>query len=357
MCSVSRCPLFLLPLVVAALTALAAGPANGEPDDAGATPVELSWVRLPEAQDCPPAAAVRADVERRLGRPLSGTELDGSAQGGVSIEVLVSRRPEGFRADIEMRGKSGNALGSRAVTGDSQSCASLGAAAALAVSIMLRPLLVPPKAEVPPVEPSATEPKPPPVEPTSPRPAGGHEAREEGREHPHVGFALGGVGAFGVLPVTAFGLESSAELALAPRLGTRASVTWLPPRRIERPVGTLSFGATIIGLSACYDNEPLASIAVRACAGPFVEALTVAVERPRPVGRAWHWSGGARAGVEVEWVLGSLGLTLGAHALVPLRRWDYLVRHAPPSTPTSFFRQPAASGLALLGLRMPGGAR
>src|SRR5262245_29303542 len=59
---------------------------------------DLSWVRMSGAESCPPAASVRADVARRLGKEI------GAPGEGRAIEVVVRGRPGEWSAEIRTRG-------------------------------------------------------------------------------------------------------------------------------------------------------------------------------------------------------------------------------------------------------------
>src|SRR5450755_3770225 len=98
--------------------------------------LRLSWVRSASAASCPDAGHVEADVEQRLGwspfvHPNAASE---------SIEASVTRDNDVWRAAIELRAADGSSLGSRDVESPAASCASLAAAAGLAIALMIEPL-------------------------------------------------------------------------------------------------------------------------------------------------------------------------------------------------------------------------
>jgi hypothetical protein len=315
---------------------------HGVPD-AAATPtqrdlggVHLSWVRAPAASSCPDAAHVEADVTRRLGvSPFSGPPK-------TSLEVTVSRSDALWKAEIEMRGLDGGSTGSRTVTSEAATCASLTAAAGLAIALMINPdaLLAPdPPAVTPPAsEPVSPEPKAPVLD----------VAPKRGRTGE---LALSVVAAARVLPQISAGIEIRGEVAIAPRTYASLSGLFLPEQQASRSDGDVRFGITWATLGPCYRPVLTSSWELGGCASLVVGAMHVVVATPTPdeVGQRFYW--GAAAGARLSFIpWPGWDLLVRAEALAPLNRKTFVIQHDRPSRAATVFAQPAVGALFSAGL-------
>src|SRR5262245_66400072 len=102
--------------------------ASAQPAASSPEPVRLVYTRSPEAEACPEASVIEADVTARLGEsPFRSDALD-------SIEVNVGRERGEWRALIEEREGGGPPRGSRVVAGSAECCDCLARALGLAVA-------------------------------------------------------------------------------------------------------------------------------------------------------------------------------------------------------------------------------
>jgi len=122
----ARRALFLVALAVAPLRA------SAQPSEPSPEPVRLSWTRAPEAEACPEASVIEADVTARLGANPFRPDAPGS------IDVALTRERGEWTALIEDRSDGGAPAGSRVVTSAAESCDSLALAVGLAIALMIR---------------------------------------------------------------------------------------------------------------------------------------------------------------------------------------------------------------------------
>jgi hypothetical protein len=129
----ARCAAFssVAVCLLAATPVLAAEPSA----PAAATPptYALSWVRGEGAEECPPARALVAEVERRLGRAV----FDAAAERSFEVEVM--RFGKTYRSDVYVRDAGGKTLGHRSLQSDEPGCTALLNATALAVALVIDP--------------------------------------------------------------------------------------------------------------------------------------------------------------------------------------------------------------------------
>ncbi len=324
-----------LPGWAAMILHAAAGTAAPTQRDLGGA--HLSWVRTPAASSCPDAAHVEADVTRRLGvSPFS-------APPKTSLEVTVSRNDDIWKADIEMRGADGASTGSRTVTSDAATCASLTAAAGLAIALMINPdaLLAPdpqPAATPTSAPPPVPEPTPHRVEISPPRAVTG-------------AVEVSAVAAARVLPQMAAGIELRANIDVAPRTFVSVSGLLLPEQQASRTDGDVRFGITWATLGPCYRPLATSSWEVAGCASLVAGAMHVVVATPTPdeVGQRFYWGG--TAGARLTFVP-SAGWELVARAdlITPFNRRTFVVEHDRPRRAATVFTQPALGALFSLGI-------
>lgn len=96
-------------------------------------PVRLAWARGEGAGVCAAEKAIAERVTARLGE---GAISAGAAR---SIEAVVQGTEKGFRAVLYVRDATGALTGSRELTSESESCASIEAASVLAIALAIDP--------------------------------------------------------------------------------------------------------------------------------------------------------------------------------------------------------------------------
>src|SRR5687768_5565631 len=106
-------------------------PAAAWAQEAGTT-ARLSWARGVGAEACATEEVVASEVQARLGR-----DPFGAAAPTHRIEGLVTRDGATWRALIVVRLADGTLVGERSLESAATSCASLDAASALAVALVI----------------------------------------------------------------------------------------------------------------------------------------------------------------------------------------------------------------------------
>lgn len=217
--------------------------------------VRFAWVRGTDADECPDASAMRADVTRRLRRD----PFDES--GPRSIEAVVERAPVGWRATLRVRDGDGSLLGERTLTHDATRCAPIADASALAIA-----LAVDPDAVVEPASSTAPAPSSPPPRPRAPRRA---------PTPPGPSITVGLLGGFNV------GINSWPTATVGVAAAVEAPSGWSARLRVDVAPGTSTsdghfvFGftrATVLGCGAPW-RTPRMALSVCAC----VASTTLAV--------------------------------------------------------------------------------
>jgi hypothetical protein len=367
-------------LLLASSVLLGAHRASAEPSPAAHREMRLSWVRSTTAASCPDVGHVEADVGRRLG----WSPFVRGAGAAESIEAVVDRDSEVWRAAIELRAADGSSLGSRNVESPASSCASLAAAAGLAIALMIEPLL-PPEAQVAPA-PAPVAPPPtankPASSPALKNPDGADPDSEEGdsdiplrrRTSSSVGdgsFALGAIGVSGVLPHFAIGVTLAGSVRLYDRWFLDASASLLPEQHAQGQVGQVGqaspagqagqagqtaaqagFGMTLGALGPCYRVPLAARLSVASCASLLLGSMQVIVDNPEPVTTGSHPWWAASAGLRLGWNPGRFHAALGVDGIAHFKRRSYRVERAETLDSAGFFAEPAASvaGSLLIGV-------
>jgi hypothetical protein len=294
--------------------------------------VHLSWIRSSTAVSCPDAGHVQADVVRRLGRNPFGEPSH------VFVEASVSKDGATWRAEIEMRDAGGASLGSRRVSSDGPTCASLGAAAGLAIALMIDPdALLEPRPAPPPAEvaPPETPARPAPVEPAPAR---------------RGTLVLSVLGAGRILPGAAFGARLAGDLRLSDRLDLGVASTFLPDRRQSREGNEVSFGLFWGSLGPCYRFVDTPHVSSFGCASLLFGVLRTGVFDPvRARTGALPWAG-ASAGVRLGWSpVSPLRFEGAAELIAPFYRRNYLVERAPGDN-VAVFSDPVVGAAGFVGV-------
>jgi hypothetical protein len=352
-------------LLLASSVLLGAQRAGAQPSLAEHREMRLSWVRSATAASCPDAGHVEADVERRLG----WSPFVRGAGAAESIEATVGRDSDVWRAAIELRAADGSSLGSRNVESPAASCASLAAAAGLAIALMIEPLLPPESQAAPaPVTVAPTPTKPPSTTPaTNPDATTDPDAEGEAATSTHHransaisdgSFSLGAVGVSGVLPRFALGVTLAGSVRVVDHLYVAASATVLPEQHARAGANApnapadVGFGMTLGAIGPCYRVPLAARLSIASCASLLLGSMQVIVNNPEPVApgsRPW-W--GASTGLRLGWNPGRFDLALGIDALGHFKRRSYRVEQAQVLDSAVSFVEPAAAiaGSLLLGV-------
>ncbi len=347
----------------AAIAALAATPILAADGNAYAecvpTSADLSWVRLAGAEGCPGAAAIRAEVVRRIGKDI------GSPGDGKVIEAVVERLEGRWSVRIATSG-CGAERTVRELTSDAPTCEPLASAAVLVIALTVDPgaALSPPRgnktdsiqAPVPGAPAPAPPPAPPPPGATAKPPHSSAPERAppppEARIAPPPGIETRvtwrGLLAMGLLPGVAPGLAWSAEWRIPPWIVLSSGLFHLPEQPAPDP--TFAFGMTAGWVGLCGDLLRFSRITVAPCAR-FLAGSIHAVVRTHPtiVGtgpgqRAWAGaSAGARLGVRIA---GPVQAEVGADLIVPITRHAFVLR----GEPEPVFLQPPVTGAIYLGV-------
>jgi hypothetical protein len=341
-------------LVGLVLAAAGASIATSAPAEAAAPAagVHLSWVRTDSAGQCPDASRLEADVARRLGRSVFG----GPAR--FSIEVTVSKVDATWKADIEMRSAEGDSLGSRAVTSEAATCASLASAASLAMSLLIERYAPPPDRAArlspapaaPPAEPLAASSEPaltakPARVAIAPKPAGSIES------FPSGSFAVLGTVASAVLPSTSFGVGIVADVNVSRRFYATIGGNFFPQERLTVSDVDAAFSMTWGSLGGCYRVTSGGPFQLSGCASWLLGAMHSTVLTPVPWQTSQRlWTGGT-AGARLAWApAGPLEIRANLEALVPAERRTYAIERTPPEANTLLFTEPAVSAVASIGV-------
>jgi hypothetical protein len=267
----------------------------------------LDVERAAGAESCPGAP----ELARKVTELEPGAELrPGPASGGPHFRVQIERRPEHWRARIQV---SGARQGDRTLTDSGEGCAALGDAVALTLAMLLAPLDDEPQPE--PVE--EAPPRPQPVSPVA------RETRAPSASEP-TGFGLalraGPAATLGLLERAGGALFAELELEPAPALTTSLGLLWAPAQSIEHGPGRVEVSLAALLLSTCLEVVEAGSLQLSLCAvqaagqirgsGHDYSAYTDSAARP------WLAAGGGARGSTA--ITGPLGWTIGLIGLVPL---------------------------------------
>jgi hypothetical protein len=286
--------------------------------------------------ECPDVRRIESDVSRRLGR---SPFVPGAAPPGT-IEAFVSKEESVFEATIAMRGSAGELLGSRSVESTAPDCASLGAAAGLAIALMVEPILVearPSSAQQPVQAPVVVRPERQP-----------ERAVSETESRPSGGFTAGVAIAAQTLPRVSAGVTTRGEVGLGHGLIVAAGAFFFPEQSVENASSEVAFGMTLGAIGPCYRLELERSWALSSCASLLVGALHVSVETPEPVEPGQNLWLGASAGLRLGWTTAALELGTELLAFAHFDRQAYVVEGVGAEDPTSVFVEPSIGALGTL---------
>lgn len=316
-------------LLAAALTG-ASLPAAVRGDPVPAT-ARLSWVRGADADACPDEEWLRDEVTRRLRRDPFDDD------GPRSIEAVVERTPDGWRAVLRVRDRGGALLGERTLTREGDRCETVVEASALAVALAVDPDAVideTPRAPTP--APRVRRPRRPvPPQPPPSRP---------------VSFAVQGGVVVGMTPSVSPVAGFAVGVELSPLWSLRGHVDLAPTLASDDP--RFAFGFTRATALGCVDPVRGASLALSLCAGAsgaVIHAAARDVFALEAGDRLWL---GAAAAARLQWSPSPRWYVgLRAEASVAVLRSSFRFN---PDASEIYVQSAAAGGGALeLGLRSP----
>ena len=333
--------------------------------------LDLSWVRLSGAEDCPTAAQIRKEVEQRNGKPIS-------APGeGKTVEVVVERKNGQWTARIQIQG-CGEDRTLRELVNDAPTCEPLARAAVIVIALAgdagatketpdgpvsaqsaskdVSPSAAPqsaapqsatsaPKSAAPPPKSAASAPAQ-----TKPQPPGAtQEPLPKGPDRAFdTSITARALLTTGIVPNLAPGIALSAQWRISHWVSLTAGMMHLGEQPAANP--TFAFGSTLGWIGACADVAHFS----RVVAGPCLHIVGGSVHavvhtHPTIIGtgpgqRAWVGSAlGGRAGVRI---VGPLYAELGAEAVLPWTRYAFVLR----DDPSPVYLQPAVGSVFYLGV-------
>jgi hypothetical protein len=315
----------------AALLALVAFPARAEAPPA----YELSVARLEGAGSCPDRTYFQRGVAARLGR------VPFAEPAERTIETVLSRRGDGWHAEITLRDAQGIELGRRGIDATGPDCGPLAQATTLALALTIDPdaaLGVP--GTGPPPEPSPVAPSPlsPPPCPERACPAAAPCPRAVcpvPPERPYLAASARAILAMGLIPGPAPGVALVAEGGSRTLRG-ELGLLFLP----EKPAddARFAFGLTSAAAGACAALPPLGRLELGLCGEIQLGALHAVVHELSPVDpgdQLWLAASlGPRVALDV-W--SPLTLEVGISAVAPLldRTFDVAGIQEPVFRPAS----------------------
>lgn len=321
------CPRWVLPVGAALVIAQPASAAGPEPATAEA-PLSFRWsfVRLAGAESCPGAERIAAGVRARLGRDPFADDAERNIEGSVSRDGQL------WRAHLSVVDPEGVVLGSRDLQSGEPDCTTLADAVTLAVALVIDPraAFAPPSA--PPALPAVAPPAAVPAVPVAPPPAtsavpapASPPSLAAAPAGPALAFSLRGALALGLLPRSAFGVESAGELGLSARWSLSAGVSYFPEVRTSDAGFAFGLSAGSLGLCVGAVQAPAARLAI--CGEGQLGAMHAVVYSVRALPPGDHLWAGARVGPRLRLLLTSkLWLEAGGMALVPLVRHEFALK-------------------------------
>jgi hypothetical protein len=352
-------------LAVALLGPLWSRPARAE--DTQRSLFRLVWVRGERTESCAGPDAITQGVTQRLGKSVF------SSSAPRSIEAVLQHEGDLWEVHIYVRDADGKLNGSRILTSRTPTCASIEAAATLAIALAIdpeaafrppttvaapsgtaptpTPTPAPPPPPAPPLAPTPAPPPPflPPPPPPPPCPLERPCPSSSSPAPPPASVAtvaLRAVAAFGLLPATAPGFALSADVPAYRWIHASAGVLYLPEQRTSD--GGVAFGMTAAWLGACaqpWDSRTTLSLCANALAGG-IHSVVFALEPVQPGEQAW--GGASLDAVFRARLVGPLEAELGADLVIPLTRYQFAVE---PQSP-DLFQQPVAAGVVFVGVGM-----
>lgn len=278
---------------------------------------------------CLTEKALRAAVERKIGRPLVDV-----AHADIVIEGReTSRTADHVGAQVTQRAHDGTRLGSRTI--DARDCQGLQQAATLVVALIVQadqeesaasatrtdeapapPRVEPPVA--PPSTPPASSPVPPPRESAPPTRTRPKPTRFE------LSLGVGVEANTGLLPSLAGSLGAYARLELA---DSPWSFDWMGgyalPQTLHRGAVFGEFSALEQRLRVCVAPYERRAFALELCGGALWAVVIPETSGSLAGRHAWSSIGAPLASLGVDLTHGTAALRLDAGAALPLRRYSF----------------------------------
>jgi hypothetical protein len=330
-----------LPVLV--FLALVASPAGAAPSPR----FELSVVRLEGAGACPDRATLERGVAARLGR------VPFAEPAQRTLEAVLSRREQAWRAEITLRDAEGIELGRRSIEAAGPDCSPLAEATTLALALTIDPDAAlgtaPP---VPPLEPDpeVRAPAPPAACPDRACPASAPCPKAvcpHPPARPYVGASARATLALGLIPGPAPGVALVTEGG-SQTLRAEVSLLFLPETRADDP--RFAFGLTAAAAGACAAPQPFGRFELGLCGEIQLGAIHAVVHEAAPIDpgdQLWVAAAlGPRLGLEVA---PPLAFEVGVSAVAPLldRSFDVVGIEQPVFRPAAV----GAVGFVGVGIR------
>jgi hypothetical protein len=304
-CKISRMIRWAAAVVFGALPLQAAPPPT----------FELSVARLEGAGSCPGRTEFQRGVAARLGR------VPFAEPAERTIETVLSRRQDGWHAEITLRDAAGIELGRRAIDAAGLDCGPLAQATTLALALTIDPdaALGPATGPLPAPSPVAPAPIPPPPCPDRACPAAAPCPRAvcpPPREGPRVGASARATLAVGLIPGPAPGFSVAAEGGSRTLRGG-VGLLFLP--ETVAADARFAFGLTAAAAGACALLPALGRVELGLCGEIQLGSIHAVVREVAPIDpgdQLWLAAAlGPRLAVDV---LSPLAIEVGISAVAPL---------------------------------------
>lgn len=320
-----------------------AAPAWAEPPPT----FELSVVRLEGAGSCPSGTAFERRVAARLGR------IPFTEPAERTIETLLSRKEDAWRAEITLRDATGIVQGRREIEAVGADCEPLAEATALALALAIDPdAALGSPATVPELQPVAPPQLSPPPCPPPRRPACPSCSRAVCPPvpgGPYIAASVRAVLALGLIPGPAPGVALNAEAGSHTVRG-HAGLIYLPETFADDP--RFAFGLTTAAAGACALLRSRGSFDLGFCGEIQLGAIHAVVRDALPIDPG-----------DEPWVAAALGprlrvdvslpvvIDVGMSAVVPFvaRSFDLRGAEEPAFEPATV----GAVGFIGVGMRTP----
>lgn len=287
------------------------GPMTAEATNAT---VGLTWSTDDDAT-CPSADALRAAVERLLGRAVFQAD-----DADIQLDVAVVRGENGRGARLTLARRDGTLVGTRELSSESASCAALLEPLALVVALLIDLPRDHVSLTLPTPRPSPTDVTrvaPPPTAPPSPS---AHPSA------PTLDVAIGVEGALGWLPGTPLGPTAELGVRILDDVRLVARTAAYVPWNSTAAIGGLRLSAVSLALGGAWraldDDDAVLELGLAVGAGWFHAESTGVDDAERPLGTLYDARASATFGVEwLEDVVVLVESSLG----VPLVRPEFVV--------------------------------
>lgn len=290
--------------------------------------VRLVWTRGTDTDECASREALMKSVVTRLG-------YDPFADDAPQLVVGSVTHTRG-RYVITLRVDGEQSSPTRQLESSIDDCRAVGEAAALSIALDIEAAHVAPP-------PSATADAAPAFAPedhdgstesasptdasprsASPRDAGSRDAAMAAlpaTSRRGASASVGVVGAAGLLPRLAAGIDVSGVVHFGGPLSLSVGMTHLPEVSAEDP--RFSFGSTLVRAGVCLDLFTAGPNRLGGCAHAVVGSTHLVVEELQPIAPGPRRFAGPSLGLRYARSVGPLVLSVGGDALVPIPRYQF----------------------------------